>query len=285
MMPLAQPRLLTALPPPSGGRLTVLLIAVMTLLMALALAGGLALDRAGAGLAAGLGRGATVLVVAGDADRATQALAVERILQRAPEIDRASRLGDAEVGRLLMPWLGAPAIERGALPLPVLFDVALRDGADPAPLAERLRTVAPGARIEVHARWMGPLAELLRALRTLAVAVVAVVALATAAVVFFAVRSALAAERDTTRLLHAMGADDAAIAALYQYRYLRIGLAGGAIGVLCAGGVIAGFWGWAAGGAAVPTALALLLVLPLLAGLLAMGAARVAALRALRDLA
>jgi cell division transport system permease protein len=285
----SEPRLIAALPRSGGGRLTAALIGVTTLLMALAVAGAFSLDRAASGMVAGLGRGATLLVVAADpVAREAQAEAAARLLTRAPEVERARRLSEADLGALLSPWIGAETVAAGGLPLPILFDVTLRAGADPETLRGRLRAAVPAARLDVHAQWMGPLAGMLRALETLGIAIVGIVGLATVAVVALGVRTALAAQRDTLDLLHVMGADDAAIAGLFQYRYLRLGLAGGGVGALCGAGVVAVFSAWAAAaglGAGVPLATwGALLLLPLAAGLLAMLAARIAAQRTLRNL-
>jgi cell division transport system permease protein len=168
--------------------------------------------------------------------------------------------------------------------------VRLRPGADAAAIDRRLHAAAPDARLDEHARWLSPLLGLVRSLQAIAAAVVLLVTAATVAVVALGVRSGLNVYQPTIELLHLMGTEDAAIARVFQHRYLGYGLAGGLAGVACAfgvliiiglivrdmgGGVIGALglpWGgWAA-----------LALLPLAVGLLAMAAARVSVARALR---
>lgn len=273
----------------SGG-LVPWLIAIMTFLTALALAGGIAL-ASGAGTTAGeLGRSATVQIVQANPDLAAPQLrAAVAVLKREPGVASVRQLSPREMRRLLEPWLGAGNVTAD-LPVPAVVDVRLRQGADAVAIDRRLRRAAPDARFDEHARWLAPLWGLVRALQWLAAVIVALVTAATVAVVALGVRSGLNVYRPTIELLHLMGTEDAAIARVFQHRYLGYGLAGGLAGVACASGVLvivgllvrrmdAGaigalslpWGGWAA-----------LAVLPVAVGLLAMVAARVSVARALR---
>ena len=273
----------------SGG-LVPWVIAIMTFLTALALAGGIALASGASGMAGELGRSATVQIVQANPDRAgPQLQAALAALRGDPGVASARALAPQEMRRLLEPWLGAGNVTSD-LPVPAVIDVRLRAGADAAAVGRRLRAAAPDARLDEHARWLAPLNGLVRSLQGLAALVIALVTAATLAVVALGVRSGLNVYRPTIELLHLMGTEDAAIARVFQHRYLGYGLAGGLVGVACAFGVLvivgqlvrqmgAGAigalslpWaGWAALGA-----------LPLAVGLLAMAAARVSVARALK---
>lgn len=273
----------------SGG-LVPPVIAVMGFLTALALAGGFALGQAAGSLGDAIGRTATVQVIAANPIVANaQADAAARLLARDPAVAHVRPVPRAELERLLEPWLGPAARTPDLLPLPPMVDVELRPGANPAALAARVRAAAPAARFDAHAAWLGPVAGVMRALQAVAVAVILFVAGATAAVVALGTRSALGVYRPTIELLHMMGAEDADIARVFQYRYLRHGLVGGVIGVGCALAVLAGLGvlGASLGGGLVAASrlpvggwLALAL-LPVAMGLLAAGVARLSVGRAL----
>lgn len=273
----------------SGG-LVPWVIAIMTFLSALTLAGGIALASGASGIAGELGRSATVQIVQANPDRAApQRQAALAALRREPGVASARALTPREMRRLLEPWLGTGNVTAD-LPVPAVIDVRLRAGADAAAIDRRLRAVAPDARLDEHARWLAPLNGLVRSLQGLAALVIALVTAATVAVVALGVRSGLNVYQPTIELLHLMGTEDKAIARVFQHRYLGYGLAGGLAGVACAFGVLvtvgqlvrqmdAGaigalslpWGGWAA-----------LAALPLAIGLLAMVAARVSVARALR---
>ena len=273
----------------SGG-LVPWVIAIMTFLTALALAGGIALASSAGGVAGELGRSATVQIIQANADRAAPQLrAVVAQLRREPGVASVHQLSTAEMHRLLEPWLGAGNVTDD-LPIPAVVDVRLRAGADAAAIDRRLHSVAPDARLDEHGRWLSPLMGLVQSLQWVAAAIVLLVTAATIAVVALGVRSGLNVYQPTIELLHLMGTEDAAIARVFQHRYLGYGLAGGLAGVACAFGVL-GLIGFLVGrmGAGAIGALSLpwggwaaLAVLPLAVGLLAMVAARVSVARALR---
>lgn len=273
----------------SGG-LVPWVIAIMTFLTALALAGGIALASAAGGVAGDLGRTATVQIIQANPDRAAPQLrAVVAALAREPGVASARQLSPREMSRLLEPWLGAGNVTDD-LPIPAVVDVRLRAGADAVAIDRRLHSVAPDARLDEHGRWLSPLLGLVHSLQWLAAAVVLLVTAATVAVVTLGVRSGLSVYQPTIELLHLMGTEDAAIARVFQHRYLGYGLAGGLAGVACAFGVLviiglltARMGAGAIGALSLPwEGWAVLAALPLAVALLAMVAARVSVARALR---
>lgn len=273
----------------SGG-LVPWVIAIMTFLTALALAGGIALASAAGGVAGDLERTATVQIIQANPERAAPQLrAVVDALRREPGVASARQLTTPEMHRLLEPWLGTGNVTDD-LPIPAVVDVRLRRGADAAAIDRRLHAVAPDARLDEHGRWLAPLLGLVHALQWVAAAIVLLVTGATVAVVALGVRSGLSVYQPTIELLHLMGTEDAAIARVFQHRYLGYGLAGGLAGVACAFGVlmvigiIVGKMGAGAIGAfSLPWGgWAALAVLPFAVALLAMVAARVSVARALR---
>ena len=224
-----------------AGRLLPWVFAVMTFLAVLALAAALVLRGLVDGWNAGLAGVMTVELAPG----ATQAevRAAEQTLAGTAGVASAVALGEADVARLIEPWLGSGAAAAG-LPLPVLIDVRIDPGQplDRDFLARRLAAVAPDARIDDHHVCLARLAPLATGVMSVAAAIVAAVVLATGAIVAFATRAAFAAHRDVVELLHLMGARDAYVARLFQSQALRLGLRGGLMGLGLAGLVLAGLW-------------------------------------------
>jgi cell division transport system permease protein len=266
-------------------------IAIMTFLTVLAVAAGMALGASAGSLGRDLAGRLTVQIVEANPDaREGQAKAALGELGRLAVVARAERVDEVRMRALLEPWLGKEGLD-GDLPVPVLIDVTLAtdDSRGLADIAQALRTTAPSARVEPHARFLAPVTGLLSTLRWLAVGLVVLMAAATAAAVVLAARAALDTHRATIDVMHLMGASDSRIARLFQRRAALDAIFGSAIGfvlgvlvvvfvgnslaavdaVIVAGGTL-GWVGW----------LAVLLV-PVGAVVLATLTARVAILRAL----
>lgn len=207
-------------------------IAVMIFLTVLAAAGGLALMRASHDMRQDLAGQVTLqLMEANPTRQAAQAEAIETRLASLEGVVRFHRLSDAEIAKLLAPWFGKAGLGPD-LPMPVLIDVAL-DPKLPGTLAALriiVQELAPTARIEQHAEWLGPLVDLMRVLTWLASLLVALMAGATMAVVVLASRSALTTHRPTIEVLHLLGATDGQIVRLFQRRIGMDALIGAAIG-------------------------------------------------------
>jgi cell division transport system permease protein len=266
-------------------------IAIMTFLTVLAVAAGMALGASAGSLGRDLAGRLTVQIVEANPDaREAQAKAALGELGRLAAVARAERVDEVRMRALLEPWLGKEGLD-GDLPIPVLIDVTLAtdDSRGLADIAQSLRTTAPSARVEPHARFLAPVTGLLSTLRWLAVGLVVLMAAATAAAVVLAARAALDTHRATIDVMHLMGASDSRVARLFQRRAALDAIFGSAIGfvlgvlvvvfvgnslaavdaVIVAGGTL-GWVGW----------LAVLLV-PVGAVVLATLTARVAILRAL----
>lgn len=139
----------------------------------------------------------------------------------------------AEVRALLSPWL--PNLSN-ATTLPSFHRVILQDGvASLAPtLLAELGSLAPGVRLERYDSWNRPLLEAAARLRLLAQLVAGLSVLAFLLGLAFAVRSVLAAEAETVRLLHQMGADDRFVARALARSAARLGGLGGTLGLALA---------------------------------------------------
>jgi cell division transport system permease protein len=204
-------------------------------------------------------------------------------------------LDQAEVKRLLSPWLGAQADQLGVT-LPDLVAVSLQPGVRPnlSELAERLQAASPGAAIDDHADFNAGAMNFLKTIEVLAVSLLALVLVATAGVVAFVARAGLSIHRRIVEIVHLVGAHDSYIARQFQAQAFRYGFMGAFIGTLLAAATLLSAGVFAARGVA-PISAAVrafeswmiwpLALIPLAAVLIAMVTVRLAVLQALRRMA
>ena len=221
------------------------MVAIMTFLTILAAAAGIGLGHAVSGLGAQLAGRLTVQIVEANPDmRERQARTILAELARVPAVGKAERVDEGRMRALLEPWLGEEGLEAD-LPMPALIDVDLRTG-DARAVDEVTRTVralAPQARVDAHADWLGPLTNLLSTLRWLALALIMLMGGALVAAVVLAARTALVTHRPTIDVMHLMGATDAQISRLFERRAALDTLFGSLVGFVCGALVVLGVSG------------------------------------------
>lgn len=267
-------------------------IAIMMFLMVLAASSGLALGFAARGLDSHLSGQITVQIV--DANQARRDATADRIVAavgRLQGVTLVRRISDREMTELLRPWLGAGLADND-LPVPAMIDVSFAPGAVSAQRGAEATVLAisPRARIDDHAQWLAPLAGLIASLRWLAAVLVLLMAAAAAFTVVLAARSALNTHQATIEVMHHLGSTDAQIAQLFQRRIATDALFGGMVGLLLAslvifavGDRIARVGSDLIGSVDLPLAAwGILALLPLAGTLLAMVAARMTIILALR---
>jgi cell division transport system permease protein len=218
------------------------------------------------------------------------------LLRATPGVERAEPLDAAANAALVERWLG-PNLAAGELRLPRLIDLHVDPARfDPAALAKRLAAVAPSARLDDNRGWLDRLFDVALAIELVAAAIVALVAAAAVVSIVFATRTGLAINHGTVEVLHLIGARDSFIAAQFQWPALRLGMRGGLIGLIPAlltllglSEAAGGAGGTAVGGAIsalpeltlAPWQWAVLLLLPVAAGITALATARLTVLRSL----
>ncbi len=218
-------------------RVLPLVVAAMSFLAALAIAGWV-----GAALLARhweQGAGATLTVQvpapldrAGDeADRLSAAMAV---LRQTPGVAAARALPRPELDALLRPWLGAAPGDL-ALPLPGVIAVRLSDASmATGPLEARLNASVPGTLVESHTNWASRVVLLARSIQACAGAALFVVSVVAAAMVAIATRAGLATRREAIEIVHGLGATDGYIASRFAARTTSLATAGGLVGGVAA---------------------------------------------------
>jgi cell division transport system permease protein len=220
-------------------------IAIMTFLTVLAAAAGIALGNAAAGLGTQLAGRLTVQIVEANPDlRERQTRTVMAELARVPAVSNSARVDEARMRALLAPWLGQDGLDAD-LPIPTLIDVDVRNNDSGAieEVTRTVRAVAPSARVDAHADWLGPLGGLFSTLRWLAVALVLLMAGAMAAAVVLSARAAMITHRPTIDVMHLMGATDTQVARLFERRAALDAMFGSVLGFTCGGLVTLGLSG------------------------------------------
>ncbi len=272
--------------PSSGMRGPVpLLIAIMTFVIVVVAAAGLALANTSSVVKAGVENRYSIQISDGAAKASTAVAAARKL----PGVERAEQVAPEDLRRTLERWLG-PAASEADLPMPAIIDVDLRPGANAATVKGAIETAIPGARFIAHRASLEPLLTALRGLTLLAIGLVLLIALASAAAIILAARGALDTHRATIDVMHGIGAEDQQLVRLFVRQIAIDALTGGVAGAAAAGLVIA----LIIGGAGYATLLSgsppldwndaiLLLLLPISIALLATQIARGALMRALRE--
>ena len=270
-------------------------IAIMMALTVIAAGAGLALRNLGANAGAEIAGGLTVQILEGaPAERERQAQAAVAQLRTREDVAEIRRVPEDELNALLEPWLGKQALTGDeAIPVPALIDVQLRGPVTERRLGElrtTLTAVAPAARIDAQAGWLGPVFDALASLQWLAIGLVVLLAGTSAAAVWLAARSALGSNRETIEVVHLLGATDGQIARLFERSIALDAAIGGLAGLALGAGAL---WllgaqfarlgsGMVVGGALGPIGWALLAAIPVAGVALAMLTARLTVLGALR---
>ncbi|WP_419729963.1 cell division protein FtsX [Lichenicola sp.] len=218
-------------------RLLPALVAAMTFLASLALAGAVGASLLASRWSSGAASVLTVQVPDGDQAAASGGAATTRIDAVAALLSADSafvsvhRLDAHALAGLLSPWLGDTASI--ALPLPAVVELRLRAGqAAPSGLAARLDQAAPGTLVESNGAWSDRLVVLTTSLQACAGLALLVVAGVAVAVVAVATRAGLAARRQAIEIVHGLGASDSYIAGRFARRATSLAVTGGALGTI-----------------------------------------------------
>ncbi len=225
----------------SGNGFLRLLIGLMSILGVLALCAFFALSAMTDRWSEGLHGRASVEVPATDsAGEIIDAALVQKmtddaakLLSQVPEISEVKITEEADVKKLLSPWLG-DGISSDSIPLPGLISISFNDDAaiDAHALQAKVREVAPRAKIDTHETWLADVVRFTGALQFAAALLGLVIAATTLVAVAGGVRAKLSENKEELELLHLMGASDSYIARQIQKHTMILSMQGGAAGVL-----------------------------------------------------
>ena len=211
-------------------------MAVMCYLACLAIGALILIGRASDSWTGALAAEITVQVrQTGKADIEAELGKAEVILKSSPGIREVRVMSRDEAAKLLEPWLGAlGGLED--LPVPRLISVTIDPASPPdlEMLKATLETEVAGASIDTHRQWQAELTRMASVLTRLGFAILFLIAVSAVAIVVFASRTVLDANRAIVEVLHLVGARDSFIAGELEWRFLKTGLAAGLIGTVAA---------------------------------------------------
>jgi cell division transport system permease protein len=208
-------------------------MSVMCFLAVLAVGAMLLINRAVEQWASGLSSEATVQVPQlSTRDMEKDLAALEAVLAITTGVKSVSVLERSEGEKLVAPWIGEEGLD--TLPIPRLIRIVVDDKAPPdfPALEAAVQEVVPSARLDTHRRWEAELRRMASTLTLLSTMILALICASAIAMVIFASRAVLDANKQTVEVLHIAGADDRFIASHINRRFIATGLWSGVIGLL-----------------------------------------------------
>ena len=215
----------------------VFVVAVLCFLACVTALGVIAADRAASGWTRQLSAEATVIVRPrpGETPDSAAAKAAEA-LAGVNGVTEARALEPQKAYDLVRPWLGDVAdVEDQPRHRQVAVSLDARAPATAHALETALKAQGLDAIVDDHSLWLKDVRRSAGVARGMGTVVFLLIAGAAAAVIAFATRAGLAAQRDVVEVLHLTGAEDSFIARLFQLRFARVAAVAGLIG---AGGAI-----------------------------------------------
>ncbi len=221
-------------------------MSVMCFLAVLSVGAMLLINRAVAQWASGLASEVTVqLPQLSSRDMDQDLVRLTKLLAGIQGVKGVTILDRRDGEKLLAPWIGEDGLD--ALPIPRLMRVVVDDKRQPdfAAMETALQAAVPTARLDTHRKWEAELRRMASTLTLLSSLILGLISLSAIAMVVFAARAVLEANRSVVEVLHIAGADDDFIAGEINRRFIATGFWSGLIGL--AGGVVMffalGHWG------------------------------------------
>jgi len=215
-----------------AGRSLVTVIAIMTFLATLGAGTAMLIADASREWRGEVSREVTIQVhPSGNHDLEADTAAALALARATPGVADARAFTRGESEALLQPWLGT-GLDLSDLPVPRLIVIAL-DSAKPldvTALRQQLAAKIPTASLDDHRLWLERLDDMARSVVVIAVLFFLLILVAMGFAIAFATQGAMAGNREIIEVLHFVGAADGYIARQFQYRFLRLGLRGGALG-------------------------------------------------------
>ena len=136
--------------------------------------------------------------------------------------------------KLLEPWLGSANLDE--LPVPRLIRVTIDEFSPPdfSALEKNLIANVKGASLDTHRRWEQELSRMAHSLTLLSWWILALICSSAIAMVIFAARAALDANREVVDVLRLVGAKNGFIARQIGKRFFVTGMVAGCAGVVLA---------------------------------------------------
>ncbi|MGQ0526743.1 MAG: cell division protein FtsX [Alphaproteobacteria bacterium] len=223
-----------------GSSSLTLLLALMTFMAAMTLAGAFAIGSMATRWSSGLENKMTVEIPAemkngtmrGASDMARLQVEVKKSLDSAGYVTRIEILSPEEVQDLIEPWLGHNA-QLDDVPLPGLVSVETDASEDAVieNLRTRLHKIDESIELDTHESWLNDLLRLTNSLRFASLVLAIIIGAATASAIAGAIKSRVAVYRADVELLHFMGASDYYIMRQFRRHAVHLALKGSLIGM------------------------------------------------------
>jgi len=223
---------------PSGAaslRTMTVTMTVMCYLACLAIGALILINRAVDDWTHGISREVTVqLRQISNVDTEAELLKATTLLQSTAGVTSVEALDRKASLKLLEPWLGNTNLDE--LPVPRLIRVTIDEASPPdfEALEKNLIANIKGANLDTHRRWEAELARVAHSLTLLSWWILALICGSAVAMVVFAARAALDANREVVEVLRLVGAKNSFIARQISQRFLITGLIAGCAGILLA---------------------------------------------------
>ncbi|WP_271832256.1 cell division protein FtsX [Commensalibacter communis] len=160
----------------------------------------------------------------------TKIQSVIAILSTSKELDSFHQMTDKEIDELLAPWLHE-SIQSFALPIPAIIELHLKhDPPLSITLEKTLKQTVPDISIEQSNFWNQRLNALANSLQTSAFLALIIVISVAATVIALSTRTGLMQCKQTIEILHNLGASDAYISFRFANRSAFLASVGGTIG-------------------------------------------------------
>ncbi|MEM7425210.1 MAG: ABC transporter permease [Pseudomonadota bacterium] len=154
------------------------------------------------------------------------------LLKETPGVTATTVLDQSDAAELLEPWLGSGKVLE-ELPIPRLISVIIDPESPPdyEALAKNVTDSVPGGTLDTHRQWQAQITQTAGTFKMSSYGVLFLVCIAAIALVIFATRAAMEANRDTIQVLHLAGAEDNFVAYQVQRHFLKMGARAGIIGM------------------------------------------------------
>ena len=209
------------------------LIAFMSLLAILSVAGFLLLKQISDLFEYNSSDTMTIQVPSGNSEKRTSKKITQiiNILQETDGIKGVSLVPKTEVIELLKPWLGSISKSQ-TLPLPQIIDIQIdrRSGITPEKINNVLTIIVPDITVDDHSIWLIGLVKALQSAEITALFILLLIIFVIIGTVIFTTRTGMGIHKQTIEVLHFVGAHDDFIARQFAIRGLVVGLQGGLIG-------------------------------------------------------
>ena len=209
------------------------LIAFMSLLAILSVAGFLLLKQVSDLFEYNSNDTMTIQVPSGNSEKRTNKKITQiiNILRETGGVIEVSLVPKVEIIQLLKPWLGSISGSQ-TLPLPQIIDIQIDRGSGitPEKISNVLTIIVPDITVDDHSIWLIGLVKTLQSAELTALFILLLIIFVIIGTVIFTTRTGMGIHKQTIEVLHFVGAHDDFIARQFAIRGLVVGFQGGLIG-------------------------------------------------------